>query len=120
MKSKAQWKATALKIINKARAANLMISCTFSLAGGYDPVTEVDSAATTEAVDCLREEYKAGQIDGQAIQSNDFKLLALGDEFLTIYPKTAGLTVTVDGKVCTVVSASIDPADALWIIQVRG
>lgn len=117
-KTKAQFQGVAAKL--KAKFSTFFIARTFTAPGGYDPVTEVQVPGATESVECLREDYNAGQIDGQSIMKNDFKLLVVAADFSVIYPKTDGLKVNVDGKSCTVVSANLDAADAVWTLQVRG
>jgi hypothetical protein len=104
----------------KEEFQDFFIARTFTAPGGYDPVTEVQVPGAAESVECLREDYTAGQIDGQSIQKNDFKLLAVAADFSVIHPKTDGLKVNVDGKVCSVVNANLDAADAVWTLQVRG
>jgi hypothetical protein len=103
----------------KTTFADFFLPRVFSLPGSFDPITETETGGATETVDAMREEYEAGQIDGQAIQSKDFKLLALANDFDTINPKTDGLTVSVDGTECQVIHAEKDAADAVWTIQVR-
>lgn len=98
---------------------DFMQSCLFSRPGSYDPLTGTSGAATTETIPCLRVEYKAREIDGQAIQKSDFQLIARVAEFSALSPRTDGVRVAVDGLVCNIVSAEKDPADAIWIIQVR-
>lgn len=103
----------------KAEFQDFFIARTFAAPSGYDPVTEMQVPGATESVECLREDYTTGQIDGQSIMKNDFKLLVVAADFSVIQPKTDGLKVTVDGKSCTVVSANLDAADAVWTLQVR-
>lgn len=119
MKTKTQNQSKAVKMFAKAKAAGHLIACTFSKGGGYDPITDMQSAPITEVIDCLRSNYAAGQIDGQAIQSDDFELFTLRSLFLTLTPKTQGLKVTVSGKVCTIVSIVSDPDDITLTLQVR-
>lgn len=104
----------------KAKFADFFISREFSLDGGFDPLTRLPASTVTDNVECLREEYEQAQVDGQKIQGDDFKLLALPSDFSTLTPNTSGLKVTVEGKSCEVIEASIDAASAMWIIQVRG
>ncbi|HAD31527.1 MAG: hypothetical protein CL578_22400 [Alteromonadaceae bacterium] len=104
----------------KTTFSDFFLPRVFTLPGAVDPITEQETGGATETVDAVREEYQARQIDGQAIQSRDFKLLALVNNFTEINPKTDGLKVNVDGVDCQVVRAEKDAADAVWIIQVRG
>ena len=114
-----QFKDLATKLLTDT-FSDLRIDCTFELPGAYDPVSGTTQPGVSEVISCIREDYEAGQIDGQLIQRNDFKLLALPGDFSTTDVKTDELKVTVDGKVCTVKNAMLDPAGALWVLQVRG
>jgi hypothetical protein len=116
--TKEEFQLTAQEL--KEEFADFFIGRVFQLPGGYDQITGTQTAGATETVEAFREDYTASQIDGQLIQKNDFKLIALAADFTTINPKTDGLTVVVDGVTCTVVTAYLDGADAAWTIQVRG
>ena len=100
--------------------ADFLVGRDFVKAGSYDPVTGTTTGDITENVPSLREDYDKRQIDGQSIQSNDFKLLVEAVNFATIAPNVDDLTVTVDGKRCKVIGAMIDAANAVYTIQVRG
>lgn len=116
-KTKTQFQGVAAKL--KANFSTFFTPRVFTAPSGYDPVTEVMTGAVTDSVECMREDYTASQIDGQSIQKNDFKLIALAADFTTIQPKTDGLKVNVDGKECSVIYAQLDAADAAWTLQVR-
>lgn len=108
----------AVKI--KAKFADFFISREFKIETGFDPITRVASTSVIDNVECMRENYDQSQIDGQSIQINDFKLLALNEDFSTLLPTVNGLKVTVDGKSCDVIDSNLDAANAMWTIQVRG
>lgn len=99
--------------------ADFIQQAVFSVPGSQDPVTGATQPATTETVGVIREDYDARQIDGQQIQRNDFKLLARVSQFSAVTPRTDGVTVTVDGLACQIVTAEKDAANAVWTIQVR-
>ena len=113
----AEFKELAVEL--KAEFSDFFIDRTFSEKGTYDPVTGTYGAATETVVPCVRIDYAQDQVDGKLIQSNDFALLALSDDFGSLVPNTDGLRVSVDGKDCSVIRATIDPASAVWELQVR-
>ena len=92
----------------------------FTRKGTYDPLTRQTTGDIILTVDALREEYMANQIDGQSIQANDFKLLIVASEFTTIQPTTDGLSCVYDGRTITVKRATLDAADAMYTLQVKG
>ena len=116
--TQAEFQQVALEI--KAEFADFFKPLSFTLAGDYDVSTATTTDDTIEIVDAMREEYNPHQVDGQSIQSNDFKLLALDFDFKTLKPVMNGLKVTVNSKSCTIINAMLDAADAVWTIQVRG
>lgn len=90
--------------------------------GTYDPITEVQTggtAAQTETIPAIREDYKDTQFNGQSIKVGDFKLIAEVARFSSFQPDTDGVAVDVDGVECQVVSVAKDAADAVYIMQVR-
>lgn len=98
--------------------ADFLVPCDFLKKGVFNPSGSEPDIEDT--VNCIIEDYNASQFNGVQIQVNDFKLLARPQEFTTLTPRTDNLKVTVEGQVCTVISAEQDPANAVWVIQVRG
>lgn len=98
---------------------SLVKVATFKLGGGVHPVTGAVVPPTTEDVDILKDEFSANQVDGQAIQSGDIKLIADAKSFSSITPTVSGLKVTLEGVDYEVIRAMIDGADAAWVMQVR-
>lgn len=118
MASKAGFKRLAKGLINNT-FADFRVSCAFELLGDYDPVTESNAAPLSDTILCIREEFKAYQIDGQIVQVNDFKILAEFDNFTSLSPRTDGVLVTVNGLSCSIISAPLDAADAVYTIHMR-
>jgi hypothetical protein len=86
----------------------------------YDPATRTPSE--TGGSDYTIEKailvgYKSSEIDGVKILKTDQQLLIPGLS-LTVTPKENDY-VTVDGIKWDIEDFSIDPADAMWIFQVR-
>ncbi len=104
----------------KAEFLDFFKPAIFTRKGTYDPVTRTTTGDTALTVDALREEYNANQIDGQSIQANDFKLLVVASEFTTIKPTVDGLSCVYDGRTITVKRVSLDSANAMYTLQVRG
>ena len=61
--------------------------------------------------------YRKDEVDGDAIRMEDQKCL-IGATILTVTP-TLNDTITRGSQSWIVQGAQIDPAGALWIIQVR-
>jgi len=109
--------ATDLKI----EFADFFKPAIFTKLGDYDPLTGETVGDIEFTVDALREDYAAGQIDGQSIQYNDFSLLILADEFTVAQPTVDDLRLEFNGKsALTVVHGALDAANAVWTLQVRG
>lgn len=90
--------------------------------GTLDPNTGIVSgggAEVIESVPTIREDYNAQEVDNQAIQRNDFKLLVQANSFTNISPRTDSVRVDVDGASCRIINAEIDAAEAVWTLQVR-
>lgn len=100
--------------------ADFLVSREFVKAGDYNPVTGTTTGDIIETVDSLCEEYSQGEIDGQLIQSNDYKVLALVEDFTLIQPKTDDIKLTIGGKRANIVRVSVDAANAIYTMQVRG
>lgn len=117
MVTRARFQSLAERL--QTKYADFFISRTFKTPGGYDPTADEITEGSTENVGAVREEYDARQVDGDKIQTLDFKLLALVADFETINPRTDGPEVNVDGTQCQVIRAEKDAADAVWVMQVR-
>lgn len=63
------------------------------------------------------DDYSAFERSGTLIEANDRKIFVVASS-LAIEPTPAD-TVTVDGKVFSIITVTIDPAGAAWIIQGR-
>lgn len=72
---------------------------------------------TTQTVKGQFVRYKMKEIDGDAIRIEDQKCL-IGATVLTVEP-TLNDTITRGSQLWVVQGATIDPAGALWVIQVR-
>jgi len=118
--SKAKFQAVADRLFAKAKAGDITKVAVFTLPGTFDPLTEVQQPSYSEVVDVIIESYKANEVDGQLIQANDAKLLVRNNQFMAISPRTDGMTLTINSASLVIVSADIDPANAVWTIQVRG
>jgi len=116
--TKLEFQELADELIN-GEFADFRVACEFVKKGGFTPPDTI-IPDTTDTVNCIIEDYNASQFNGVQIQVNDFKLLARPQEFTTLTPRTDNLKVTVQGQVCTVISSEQDPANAVWVIQVRG
>ncbi len=113
-----EFKDLALEL--KAEFADFFIAREFIVTGDIHPVTGVETGGKSEVIECFRDVYKTGQIDGQQIQAKDFKLLVIDSDIKTIDMRTDDLKVVVDGVKCEVVNTDIDGATAAWTLQVRG
>ena len=118
--SQAKFISTADKLFAKAKAGNLTRVAVFSLPGDYDPLTDIIGDPYSETVDAIIEKYNKREIDGQLVQSNDLKLLVRNSQLMAIDPRTDGMTLSINGSSLTIIDADIDPANAVWTIQVRG
>jgi len=101
-------------------AGNVKIAITYSSVPNptYVPATGVVTEAETDySVNAIREEYKSKEIDNVNIKPKDIKFLILYED-LTIILSTKDY-VTIGATRWNVVDWEIDPADALWTIQVR-
>lgn len=117
--SKANFQAVATKLFAKAKSGDLLVSGAFKLLGAYDPVTETSAASVNQTIDCIREEFAANEKGVGSIQRDDFKLLARHSDFTLLTPRIDGVKVTVIGLNCSIVSAGLDAADAVYTIHVR-
>lgn len=98
---------------------SLFQECIFYSPTSYDPVTEAYGSPVEQTIMCQKMDYSADRIDGQSIQSNDFMLLVIGADFDAVRPKTDGLKVSVDDKLCSVIRAETKDTGISWILQVR-
>lgn len=116
---KEAFKAAVQTAFNAAGNVKISIIYTSNPAPSYDPDTGVVTPNTTNyaMTQVIREDYKADEIDGSAIQMNDVKLLIPVDD-LTPIPQIDDY-VTMDSRQWNVVSKHKDPADALWTLQIR-
>ncbi len=77
-----------------------------------------ETFASTAGVIVIIETFTAAQIDGQNVQPNDKKVLIPAKNISGIVPKPAD-RVHVSTDVWNVVDVKVDPAEALWELQVR-
>jgi hypothetical protein len=117
--SRAKFKQVGNRLMQKAKDGNLTVSCVFSVAGTYDPITATYGAGSSETVQCVREEFKQAEVDNQAIMVGDYKLLALIDDFSAIVPKPDNVSLTVGGVAARIIDVRKDAADAIYTIQAR-
>ncbi|MDX1453630.1 MAG: hypothetical protein R3183_13805 [Oleiphilaceae bacterium] len=99
--------------------ADFLLSVTFELPGGTDPVDGTTTAGASDTVNALREDYTAREIDGNIIQSGDYKLLVENAQFANVDPRKSGITATVEGVKVNLNNAELDSADAAWTLQMR-
>ena len=118
MATRAGFKSLANKLINST-FADFREWCTFELLGDYNPVTETNSASTSQTVLCIRQEFNANQKDGNIVQRQDFKILAEFDKFTLLSPRTDGVLVTINGLSNSIVSSTLDAANAVYTIHLR-
>ena len=116
--SKTKFRALATKLFGKAEAGELTVDAEFSVSGGIDPITGVPAAGISETVIVVPESYDEAQVDGQAIQRGDFKLLARFESFSAIDPTTNGVNVSIAGKNYAIVTHK-NEFDILYTLQVR-
>ena len=117
--TKQQFKDLAQRLAGDTFADFFPLRTFTAPATNYDPITGAETGGATEQVNCVRMDYNESQFDGQAIQRNDFKLLARVDAFSTVDPSVDGVTVDVDGVECQVVQVMKDAANAMYTMQVR-
>jgi hypothetical protein len=101
-------------------AGNVKVSAVYSR--NPDPTYNTSTGVVTEdpteySVNAIRDEYKFDDVDGVNIKPEDIKLLILNSE-LSIIPKEKDF-ITISSTRWNVVNWNIDPADAVWTIQVR-
>lgn len=90
--------------------------------GVYDPITGETVGGTpgaSQTLEVIIDDYNAKEVDGQAIQRNDFKLICRAKDFAQIEPRSDNLTVSARGVSCRVMTAETDPMGAHWVLQVR-
>lgn len=87
-------------------------------APSYDPTTGAPSVSRTgSTVKAMFVRYRKDEIDGDAIRPEDQKVL-IGALGLGLTP-TLNDTIVRDSETWLVQGAQLDPAGALWVIQVR-
>ncbi len=82
-------------------------------AGTYTP-----TYSTVAGVTIIFADFTIEEIDNVEIKANDKKALIAALDISTVTPAAEDLIIQ-GGKTWEVVSAKVDPADALWQIQVR-
>tara|TARA_R110000751_G_scaffold10671_6_gene38660 strand:- start:178 stop:546 length:369 start_codon:yes stop_codon:yes gene_type:complete len=91
-----------------------LASTTYNASSGVNAVT----FATVGGVSVIFDVFELKQSDGTPVVSEDRKALIAAKDISTVTPD-ADDRIVVAGVAWRVVSASIDPADALWEIRVR-
>lgn len=123
MTTRAKFKGIAAKLF--AKFSDLAPNTPFvtpGMNGTFNPVTGTVTGGTDALIEygaTIREEYEARQIDGQAIQANDFKLLVQVDSFTQFDPRADNTFTFVDNIPCRIINATKDAADAVWTVQCR-
>lgn len=103
-----------------AALGDLQESLTYRAAGvpSYNATTGAPSVGTTDhAVRGTFVRYRRDEIDGDAIRREDQKCL-IGATSLPVTP-TLNDTIVRGSETWAVVGIAIDPAGALWTLQVR-
>ena len=77
----------------------------------------VTESATNYTVNAIREDYKFNDVDNINIKPEDIKLLVLYSELSILLAEKD--YVTMNATRWNVVNWQLDPADAVWTIQVR-
>lgn len=91
----------------------------------YDPVTGTYPEATISySGRGVFGGYQIDEVDGQHIQANDVKLIALQNEVLLDSDSsqavpTVGDSITYGGNTYRVINTGKDPAAASWTVQLR-
>lgn len=84
----------------------------------YNPTTQaISESSTSVSVTGVLARYNRRQIDGQVIQPNDQKFLFL-QSAITFSPTLID-SVIISGAEWQVIDVSKDPADAIWVMQIR-
>ncbi len=84
----------------------------------YNTATgKVTEGATNHTIDAIREDYKFDDVDNVNIKPEDIKLLVLYSELSILLAEKD--YVTMNGTRWNVVNWQIDPANAVWTIQIR-
>lgn len=101
-------------------AGDIPIAVTYNsiTIGAYNPATGTTSTTTaSHPVEAIRDDYKAYEIDGEAIKPFDKRIL-IRQSKLPVTPKLTD-TVVIDAVTWNVVNFEQDPAGATWILQLR-
>lgn len=99
---------------------NIPVASTYISKGvpSYDAETgEVIEVVNTQTVNVIVETYKSKEVDGVNIKDKDRKLL-IAKLDLTVTPAEDD-SVVMNGNKWNIITFEIDPAEALWVIQVR-
>ena len=99
---------------------NLQESIQYNAAGApsYNATTGAPGVTmTSQTVKGTFARYRKDEIDGEAVRLEDQKCL-IGATLLTVTP-TLNDTITRGSETWVVKGTTIDPAGALWVLQVR-
>jgi len=78
---------------------------------------KVTEDATNYTINAIREDYKFDDVDNVNIKPADIKLLVLHSELSILLAEKD--YVTINSTRWNVVNWQLDPADAVWTIQIR-
>ena len=88
----------------------------------YNPITKinVESDGTSHSFTGILVNYEYDEIDGEAITRNDYQYLLKGSEVTaaSVNPKVDDL-MEINSVDYFIISIDKDPADALWVLQLR-
>lgn len=96
-------------------------SCTYTrqTGGAYNASTGALTPSTTTATcDAIFADYTVEERANEALQANDQKAL-IASQALAFEPAVDDSLTKPDGSVWTIVAVGTDPAQALWVCQVR-
>jgi len=82
---------------------------------GTGAVTSTDTEYTTTAI---FDEYEMNEIDNSVIRATD-KLAYIASNDLDVTPVVDDEIVDADSVTWQIISVKSDPADALWVLQIR-
>jgi hypothetical protein len=119
MATRAGFRSLATKLINNT-FADFRDTVTLAQAGevDYNDQSTAVSNITSDTTKGIRVDYNKTQIDGQNIQTGDYKVLVL-QQGLNTDVRADNVTMTFNGISVSIVSVSEDAAQAVYTLQVR-
>lgn len=104
----------------KVTFAEFFVSRDFAELGGIDPKTNVRQVNATESLESFKYDFDVQEVDGHLIKAEDFKLLIVAADVTEMDFRAKNIEVTLeDSSVARIINATIDPANAIWILHAR-